>query len=306
MAGGTGLIGTALTREYESLGHDVVSISRKEVDLTDEISTFKIISQLNPDILVDAAARVGGIGANNTQPVEFLIQNLKIQNNLMLAAYQAKVQKFAFLGSSCIYPRGCPQPIKEEYLLTGKLEETNSAYAIAKIAGVELIQSFRKEYGTQWISLMPTNLYGPHDNFALEGSHVLPAFVRKFVDAVKRDESRVELWGDGSAIREFLHVTDCAKAIVIAIEKYDEDMPLNIGSSEEISIKNLALLVSKLSGFKGEITWNKGMPNGTPRKILDSSRMHSLGWYPSISLRDGIASTIAWYKEATAKGVARR
>jgi GDP-L-fucose synthase len=273
--------------------------------LSDADSTFAVVADLKPDLIIDAAARVGGIGANNSKPVEFLLQNLNIQNNLMSAAQEAGVEKFVFLGSSCIYPRECPQPIREEYLLTGKLEETNSAYAIAKIAGIELVNSYRKEYGKSWISLMPTNLYGPRDNFAIEGSHVLPALIRKFVDAERENSKTVELWGDGSPLREFLHVEDVARAVVLAAQEYDDALHLNVGSGDEVSIKDLALMIAELSGFKGEVIWDISRPNGTPRKVLDSSRMRSLGWSPKISLRDGIRSTIDWYREAVASGVAR-
>lgn len=305
VAGGTGLIGSAITSEYRNLGHEVFAISRQQVDLSDADSTFAVVADLKPDLIIDAAARVGGIGANNSKPVEFLLQNLNIQNNLMSAAQEAGVEKFVFLGSSCIYPRECPQPIREEYLLTGKLEETNSAYAIAKIAGIELVNSYRKEYGKSWISLMPTNLYGPRDNFAIEGSHVLPALIRKFVDAERENSKTVELWGDGSPLREFLHVEDVARAVVLAAQEYDDALHLNIGSGDEVSIKDLALMIAELSGFKGEVIWDISRPNGTPRKVLDSSRMRSLGWSPKISLRDGIRSTIDWYREAVASGVAR-
>ena len=305
VAGGTGLIGSAITAEYLNLGHEVFAISRREVDLSDSDSTLVAVADFKPDLIIDAAARVGGIGANNSKPVEFLIQNLKIQNNLMSAAHEAGVEKFVFLGSSCIYPRDCPQPIREEYLLTGKLEETNSAYAIAKIAGIELINSFRKEYGKSWISLMPTNLYGPRDNFAIEGSHVLPALIRKFVDAERESSKTVELWGDGSPFREFLHVEDVARAVVLASTAYDDTLHLNIGSGDEISIKDLALMIAELSGFKGEVIWDMSRPNGTQRKVLDSSRIKSLGWTPRISLKDGIRSTIDWYREAVESGIAR-
>ena len=305
VAGGTGLIGSAISAEYLNLGHEVFAISRREVDLSDSDSTLVAVADFKPDLIIDAAARVGGIGANNSKPVEFLIQNLKIQNNLMSAAHEAGVEKFVFLGSSCIYPRDCPQPVREEYLLTGKLEETNSAYAIAKIAGIELINSFRKEYGKSWISLMPTNLYGPRDNFAIEGSHVLPALIRKFVDAERDNSKIVELWGDGSPLREFLHVEDVARAVVLASTAYDDTLHLNIGSGDEISIKDLALMIAELSGFKGEVIWDMSRPNGTQRKVLDSSRIKSLGWTPRISLKDGIRSTIDWYREAVESGMAR-
>ncbi len=305
VVGGTGLVGAALVKAYKEMGYDTVSISKRDVDLTLEQPSREMIERIKPTILVIAAAVVGGIGANNKKPVEFLVQNLKIQNNLMQAAHYVGVKKVIFLGSSCIYPRDCAQPIKEEYLLTGILEETNSAYAIAKIAGIELIKSYRKEYGNSWISLMPTNLYGPGDNFAREGSHVLPALIRKFVDGERENSKTVELWGDGSPLREFLHVEDVARAVVLASKEYDEGLHLNIGSGEEISIKDLALIIAELSGFKGGVIWDMSRPNGTPRKVLDSSRMRSLGWSPKITLKDGIRSTINWYREAVVSGKAR-
>ena len=224
----------------------------------------------------------------------------------MEAAHASNVEKFIFLGSSCIYPRDCAQPIKEEYLLTGPLEETNSAYAVAKIAGIELIKSFRKEYGHKWISLMPTNLYGPFDNFELQGSHVLPAFIRRFVEATKSGAKKETLWGTGSPKREFLHVDDLAAAVLHLGEKYDEPGQLNIGTGEDLTIKELAELVAELAGFKGEIAWDSTKPDGTPRKVLDVTKAKSLGWVPKISLRDGIAATIDWYKQAATKGELRR
>lgn len=306
VAGATGLAGSAIVRAFESAGREVVGINRSVVNLLDSDATSAFIKKVKPTLIVDAAAKVGGIGANNTYPVEFLADNLRIQSNLMQAAHAADVENFVFLGSSCIYPRDCAQPIKEEYLLTGPLEETNSAYAIAKIAGIELIKSFRKEYGRKWISLMPTNLYGPNDNFELKGSHVLPAFIRRFVEAVENNASKEILWGTGAPMREFLHVDDLAAAVVVASEKYNSPVHLNIGSGEDLTIKALAELVAELAGFKGEIAWDSSKPDGTPRKVLDVTKVKSLGWSPKISLRDGIASTIEWYKEATAKGVSRR
>jgi GDP-L-fucose synthase len=306
VAGATGLAGSAIVRAFESTGREVVGINRSVVNLLDSEATTSFIKKAKPTLIVDAAAKVGGIGANNQYPVEFLADNLRIQSNLMQAAHAADVEKFVFLGSSCIYPRDCAQPIKEEYLLTGPLEETNSAYAIAKIAGIELIKSYRKEYGRKWISVMPTNLYGPNDNFELAGSHVLPAFIRRFVEAVESGASKEILWGTGAPMREFLHVDDLAKAVVHASEKYDSPVHLNIGSGEDLTIKALAELVAELAGFKGEIAWDSSKPDGTPRKVLDVAKVKSLGWNPTISLRDGIASTIEWYKDATAKGVSRR
>ncbi len=306
VAGGTGLAGSAIVRAYQAAGEEVIRVSRKVVDLLDRDATFKFINEAKPSLIVDAAAKVGGIGANNSFPVEFLSDNVRIQSNLMEAAHAADVEKFIFLGSSCIYPRDCAQPIKEEYLLTGPLEETNSAYAVAKIAGIELIKSFRKEYGRTWISLMPTNLYGINDNFELQGSHVLPAFIRRFVEAAEKNAPVETLWGSGSPKREFLHVDDLAAAVVHLGKNYNSSEHLNIGTGEDLTIKELAELVAELSGFKGELAWDSSKPDGTPRKVLDVSKAKALGWSPKISLRDGIASTIAWYKDATAKGEVRR
>ena len=306
VAGATGLAGSAIVRAFEKAGKEVVGINRSVVDLLDLQATKKFLKDVAPSMVIDAAARVGGIGANNAFPVEFLTDNIRIQSNLMDASHEAKVGRFIFLGSSCIYPRDCSQPIKEEYLMTGPLETTNSAYAIAKIAGIELINSYRKEYGHKWISLMPTNLYGPNDNFELQGSHVLPAFIRRFVEATEKNAPTETLWGTGAPKREFLHVDDLANAVLIASEKYDSSMHLNIGSGQDLSIKELAELVADIAGYKGEIKWDSSKPDGTPRKVLDVTKVKSLGWSPAISLRDGIASAMNWYKEATAKGVSRR
>jgi GDP-L-fucose synthase len=306
VAGGTGLAGSAIVRAYQAAGEEVIPVSRKVVDLLDRDATFKFIKDVKPSLIVDAAAKVGGIGANNSFPVEFLSDNVRIQSNLMEAAHAADVESFIFLGSSCIYPRDCAQPIKEEYLLTGPLEETNSAYAVAKIAGIELVKSFRKEYGRRWISLMPTNLYGINDNFELQGSHVLPAFIRRFVEAAEKNAPVETLWGTGSPKREFLHVDDLATAVVHLGKNYNSSEHLNIGTGEDLTIKELAELVAELSGFKGELAWDSSKPDGTPRKVLDVSKAKALGWSPQISLRDGIASTIAWYKDASAKGEVRR
>ena len=306
VAGATGLAGSAIVKAFEAKGHSVVGINRSVVDLENSQQTADFVASIKPSLIVDAAAKVGGIGANNSYPVEFLADNLKIQGNLMSAAHKAGVPNFVFLGSSCIYPRDCAQPIKEEYLMTGPLEETNSAYAIAKIAGIELINSYRKEYGTQWISLMPTNLYGPRDNFDLNASHVLPAFIRRFVEAAESGAPSVTLWGSGTPLREFLHVDDLAQAVVVASEKYDSSLHLNIGSGEDLSIKELASTVARAAGFTGQIQWDSSKPDGTPRKVLDVSRIKALGWKPTITLEEGIASTIAWYKEANARGEVRK
>jgi GDP-L-fucose synthase len=295
VAGGSGLVGSAIVRELQRLNKDLIGISSKDVDLLDRKKTFEFINNLKPTAIIDSAAKVGGIGGNNSYPVEFLSQNLQIQSNLMDAAHAAKVSKFVFLGSSCIYPKDCAQPIKEEYLLTGALEQTNSAYAVAKIAGIELIKSYRKEYSYKWISLMPTNMYGPNDNFDLENGHVLPVLIRKFIEAKQSGSGKVTLWGSGSPLREFLHVDDLAKAVVLCMDKYDDSKQINIGSGQEVSIKDLADKISKAVGFSGEISWDSSKPDGTMRKILDSSKIANLGWKPLISLDQGIASTVEWY-----------
>jgi len=306
VAGATGLAGSAIVKAFESQGKSVIGINRSVVDLMDAKATKDFIASTKPSLIIDAAAKVGGIGANNSYPVEFLADNLTIQGNLMNAAHKAGVPNFVFLGSSCIYPRDCDQPIKEEYLMTGPLEETNSAYAIAKIAGIELVNSYRKEYATHWISLMPTNLYGPKDNFDLTTSHVMPAFIRRFVEATESGSEKVTLWGSGEPLREFLHVDDLAQAVMVASEKYDSSLHLNVGSGEDLSIKNLAERVAAAAGFTGAIRWDSSKPDGTPRKVLDVSRIKALGWKPTITLEEGIASTIAWYKEASARGEVRK
>ena len=297
VAGATGLAGSAIVRELTRVNKKVIGISSKDVNLLDRTKTFSYIKDLKPTVLIDAAAKVGGVGGNNTYPVEFLSQNLQIQSNLMDAAHEAKVEKFVFLGSSCIYPRNCAQPIKEDYLLTGELEQTNSAYAIAKIAGIELIKSYRKEYGYSWISVMPTNLYGPNDNFDLENSHVLPALIRKFVEAKRNNSSEVVLWGSGNPLREFLHVDDLAKAVLVCLEKYDDSQQINIGSGDEISIKDLGQKIANLTGFTGKVVWDSNRPDGTPRKVLDSTKINKLGWKAAITLDQGIAAIVEWYQE---------
>jgi len=306
VAGATGLAGSAIAKAFQAAGQEVIGLNRSVVDLMDAKATEDFIGRSKPSLIVDAAAMVGGIGANNAYPVEFLRDNLTIQGNLMRAAHKAEVPNFVFLGSSCIYPRDCAQPIKEEYLMTGPLEATNSAYAVAKIAGIEMINSYRKEYGTKWISLMPTNLYGPKDNYDLANSHVLPAFIRRFVEAAEGGAEKVTLWGSGAPHREFLHVDDLAQAVLLASEKYDSSMHLNVGTGEDLSIKDLAQKVADAAGFTGEIEWDATKPDGTPRKVLDVSRMKALGWKPTITLDEGIASTIAWYKGANTRGEVRK
>ena len=295
VAGSKGLVGSAIVKELVKSNQTVIEISREHVDLLDRSKVFKLLKELRPNYIVDAAAKVGGIGANDKFPVDFLTENLQIQNNLMDAAHEANVEKFIFLGSSCIYPRNCPQPIKEEYLLTGALEPTNSAYALAKIAGLELIKSYRKQYGKKWITLMPTNLYGPGDNFDLNNSHVLPALLRKFVEAKKNNLKFVELWGTGSSIREFLYVEDLAQAVIFCLDNYDSDEHINIGIGQGISIKNLAEKIALITGFQGEIKWDSTKPDGMPVKVLDVSKINSLGWVATTSLDEGIKKTLDWF-----------
>jgi GDP-L-fucose synthase len=297
VAGASGLAGSAIYRELIRNQFQVVGISSKDVDLLDRKATFDFLSELKPTAVIDAAAQVGGIVANNSRPVDFLTRNIQIQTNLMDASHAANVNRFVFLGSNCIYPKHAPQPIKEEYILTGELEETNSAYAIAKIAGLELIRSYRKQYARKWISVMPVNLYGPNDNFDLENGHVFAAFVRKFVEAAERNLKSVTLWGTGSPKREFLHVDDLAKAIIVCLEKYDSDEHINIGTGDDLTIKELATKIASAAGYKGEILWDANKPDGTPRKVLDISKITNLGWKPSITLDSGIAQTVQWYQE---------
>jgi GDP-L-fucose synthase len=305
VAGATGLVGSSMVRYFAAHGFEVIGVSRKNLDLLDSTATREFFMDIRPSLVIDAAARVGGIGANDSLPVEFLQDNTLIQSNLMRACHEAMVEKFVFLGSSCIYPRDSKQPIKEEYLMTGPLEITNSAYAVAKISGIELVNSYRKEFGRRWISLMPTNLYGRGDNFDLNSSHVLPALIRRFIEAEALEKEEVVLWGSGSPLREFLHVDDLANAVHLCIKNYDSQIHLNIGSGNEISIRDLALLVAKISGFEGKIVWDKSKPDGTPRKVLDSTRMRELGWEPKISLEQGIRDTVQWYRTAQLNGTLR-
>jgi len=297
VAGATGLAGSAIIRELTRLNKEVIGISSKDLNLLDRDATFDFFSKVKPNVVIDAAAKVGGIGANNAFPVEFLSNNIQIQTNLMDASHSVGVDRFIFLGSNCIYPKNCPQPIKEEYILTGLLEPTNSAYAIAKLAGIELIKSYRKEYGHRWISVMPVNLYGPNDNFDLESSHVFPALIRKFVDAVRNKDKVVTIWGTGNPLREFLHADDLAKAIVVCLEKYDADQQINIGTGIDITIRDLAQKIANITGFQGELSWDFSREDGTPQKILDIQKITNLGWKPSISLDQGIKLTVEWYLE---------
>jgi len=295
LAGFSGLAGSAIYERLTKSFGNVIGVNTKVLDLTDRKSTFEFVNDLKPEIVIDAAALSGGIHYNDSKPVEFISKNLQIQTNLMDASHTANVRKFIFLGSSCIYPKHCAQPIREEYLMTGILEDTNRAYAIAKISGLELIRAYRKQFGRKWISLMPTNLYGPYDNFNVETGHVLPALINRMVSAVQNDQNAVTLWGSGMAKREFLHARDLAAAVELSIEKYDSDLHLNVGTSKDLTIKELAEIIARLSGFSGEILWDSTKPDGTPRKILDSSRLEALGWRAQIDLETGIQDTIAWF-----------
>lgn len=293
VAGHQGMVGSAVVRQIESgREHTWFGITKSELDLRNRAAVFSYLESNRPDAVIIAAAKVGGILANATFPVEFLTENLQIQTSLIDGSHAAGVKKLLFLGSSCIYPRLAQQPITEDSLLTGRLEPTNEPYAIAKIAGLKLVSSYRKQFGHDWISLMPTNLYGPGDNFHTTHSHVIPAIVSKILKAHQRQEPAVELFGTGSPLREFLHVDDLASAVLFALENYSGDVALNVGSGEEISILELAELVSKTVGYEGEIRWDTTMPDGTPRKLIDSAFLRSLGWRPTVTLEQGIRQTI--------------
>jgi GDP-L-fucose synthase len=297
VAGHRGLVGSAIVRAIESEGgHTWIGQTRSELDLLDRKAGFEYLAEEKPDAVVIAAAKVGGIHANDTYPVQFLTENLQIETNLMDASHAAGIPRLLFLGSSCVYPKLAQQPIKEEYLLTGELEKTNEAYALAKISGLKLVQAYRKQYGHNWISAMPTNMYGPGDNFNLNNSHVLPALIRKFHDAKVQSKRSVTLWGTGSPKREFLHSDDLGRACVFLLENYDDEVAINVGVGQDVSIKELAELIQGVVGFEGEIEWDSSKPDGTPRKLLDVSRMTALGWKPKISLEDGIRATYEWYK----------
>lgn len=302
VAGHGGLVGGAIWRHLRDQGFtELVGRRSGELDLRDAQATRRFIKSCRPDVIIDAAARVGGVVANNAFPAEFLSDNLRIQLNLMDAAAEFDVPNLLFLGSSCIYPKHAPQPIREDALLTGPLEETNLAYAVAKISGVVAVQSHRRQYGRRWISAMPTNLYGPGDNFHPEYSHVLPALIRRFDEAARQRADRVVLWGTGTPRREFLHVDDLAAAVLLLLERYDDDAPINVGTGKDITISALARLVAQSTGFEGEIVLDPTKPDGTPRKLLDVSRIRSLGWGPRIPLAQGIVDTVAWYRGHVAR-----
>src|SRR5438046_6045511 len=302
VAGHRGLVGSALVRRLERESfHNLLKRNRSQLDLTDERAVQSFFEGEKPAVVILAAAKVGGIKANNDFPVEFLLENLRIQNNVIHAAYETGVRKLLFLGSSCIYPKFTPQPISETALLSGQLEPTNEAYAIAKIAGVKLCQAFSREYGAKFVSAMPTNVYGPNDNFDLETSHALPALIRKAYEAKKSSACELVVWGTGTPRREFLHADDCASACLFLLEKYDSPEIVNVGCGEDISIRELAELVCEVVGFDGELSWDKTKPDGTPRKLLDVSKLRGLGWTPTIPLRDGIAQAYDWFLKNIAK-----
>jgi GDP-L-fucose synthase len=295
-------VGAAVSRVLAQQGYDNLLLpTHSELDLTDQAAVGEFLGRERPRAVVMAAARVGGIHANNTRPAEFIRDNLLMQNNIIDASYRAGVEKFVFLGSSCIYPKLAPQPIKEDYLLTGALESTNEWYAVAKIAGLKMCQAYRRQYGFNAISLMPTNLYGPGDNFDLQNSHVLPALIRRFHEAKQQGDAAVTIWGTGTPRREFLHVDDLAEAVLYLLETYDEEPIVNIGWGEDVTIRELAETVASVAGFQGRLLFDSSKPDGTPRKLLDTSRLSMLGWKPRIKLRAGIESTYAWFKEHVAE-----
>jgi GDP-L-fucose synthase len=302
VAGHRGLVGAAVLRALQQQGYrNLLYRTHQELDLTEQAAVREFFDRERPAAVIMAAARVGGIHANNTRPALFIRDNLVIQDNVIDAAYRAGVAKFVFLGSSCIYPKLAPQPIKEEYLLTGPLEPTNEWYAVAKIAGVKMCQAYRREFGFNAISLMPTNLYGPGDNFELQNSHVLPALIRRFHEAKLRGDETLSIWGTGTPRREFLHVDDLADAVVYLLKTYEGESIVNIGWGEDVTIRELAELVMATSGYQGRLEFDASKPDGTPRKLLDTTRLTALGWRPKIALEAGIASTYAWFREHVAE-----
>ncbi len=298
VAGHRGLVGSAICRSLERKGYtNVIGRTHKELDLLNQQDVRDFFAKEKPDVVVLAAAKVGGINANNTAPADFAYDNMQIQCNVIKACHDYKVKKLLFLGSTCIYPKMAPQPIPEDALLTGPLEVTNEAYAIAKISGLEMCKFFKRQYGDNFISCMPTNLYGPHDNYELQGSHVLPAMIRKFHEAKLQNAPTVELWGTGSPLREFLYVDDMADACVFLLENYDGEQHVNIGTGKEVTIKELAMLIKKTVGFEGEIVWNSSMPDGTPRKLTDVTKLHEMGFMHKVDLEEGVQLAYDWFKE---------
>ncbi|MBQ7565284.1 MAG: GDP-L-fucose synthase [Lachnospiraceae bacterium] len=298
VAGHRGLVGSAIVRNLEVKGYrNIVTRTHKELDLTEQADVRAFFEEERPEYVVLAAAKVGGIGANHSMPAEFAWENMQIQCNVIKCAHDYQVKKLLFLGSSCIYPRLAPQPIREEALLTGPLEETNEAYAIAKISGLEMCRFFKKQYGDDFISCMPTNLYGPYDNYDLNNSHVLPAMLRKFHEAKEKQEKTVTLWGSGKPLREFLYVDDMADACVFLLENYSGEQHVNIGTGKELSIRELAELIQRTVGFEGEILWDTDKPDGTPRKLTDVTKLHELGWFHKVELEEGVQLAYDWFKD---------
>ena len=296
IAGHKGMVGSAISRILNTNGYtNIIGKSSKELDLKNQAAVFNFIQTEKPEIIIDAAAKVGGILANNNYPYQFLMDNMLIQNNLISAAHELNCKKFIFLGSSCIYPKLAPQPLQEDCLLTSSLEPTNEWYAIAKISGVKLCEAIRKQFNKDFVSLMPTNLYGPFDNFDLETSHVLPAMIRKFHDAKLNNNADVTLWGSGTPMREFLHVDDMAKAVVFAVENTLPENLYNVGTGIDLTIKELAETIQSAVGHAGKIIWDSSKPDGTPRKLMDISKMHHLGWKHQIDLKNGISETYQWF-----------
>ncbi|OAN54869.1 GDP-L-fucose synthase family protein [Sphingobium sp. TCM1] len=297
VAGHRGMVGSAIVRALKAQGRDVLTVDRRELDLGDQAAVHKWVEQHKPSSIIFCAAKVGGIMANDTQPVDFLYDNLLIQNNTIHAAHQAGVDRLVFLGSSCIYPKFAEQPIQESSLLTGPLEPTNEWYAIAKIAGIKLCQAYMRQYGRSYVSVMPCNLYGPGDNFDLRSSHVLPALVRKILAAKANGSTTVEIWGSGTPLREFLHVDDLASGVIFCHDNYFGYEHINCGSESEVTIKQLAETIAEVVGYDGQFIFDATKPDGTPRKVMDSSRIRELGWSHKIDLRDGIRSTVTWFVE---------
>ena len=298
IAGSSGMVGRGIVRIAKSQGiSDIVEVTSKTCDLRNLQKARELLLDTKPDVVIDAAAKVGGILANSTEPVDFMINNLQIQTNLFSASHEADVRKVVFLSSSCVYPKLAEQPIKESSLLTGALEDTNSAYAVAKIAGMRLIQAYRQQFNRHWISVMPTNLFGTFDNFSITTSHVLPALIRKFHDAKINNESRVTLWGSGKPKRELMEVDEFARALMLIVEKYDDSETINIGTGKDLSIKEISEIVKEVVGFHGEVVWDQSKPDGTPRKLLDISKITKLGYQPHEDLKTGIAKTYEWFKQ---------
>ena len=298
IAGHHGMVGSACWRLLKKLGYyNLIGRTSNELDLRNQLQVYNFLKDSKPDVVIDAAAKVGGIKANKDYPYQFLMENMQIQNNLICSANEFNVTKFIFLGSSCIYPKLAPQPLKEEYLLTDSLEPTNEWYAIAKISGVKLCEAIRRQFGKDFVCLMPSNLYGSNDNFDLQTSHVLPSMIRKFHEAKENNHSDVILWGSGSPMREFLHVDDLANAVVFALENILPDYLYNVGTGTDVTIKKLAETIQSQVGHKGNINWDSSKPDGTPRKLMDSSKMMQLGWRPTYNLKKGIANTYSWFLE---------